>query len=166
MSLSGDESFCSLLGNSCQPVNPYVELLLWLCCRKRHTLPAIGLGIFESLQPAPAVQQKLRSMALALQQEVRELLGDDGVLIYPCHPVPAPYHNQPLLHTFNWSYTAIFNVLGLPSTAVPMGLGKQGVPIGFQVVGGPYSDRLTIAVAEELERAFGGWVPPFVVKET
>lgn len=30
----------------------------------------------------------------------------------------------------------------------------------LQVVGAPNSDRLTLAVAEEIERAFGGWQPP------
>jgi len=32
--------------------------------------------------------------------------------------------------------------------------------IVFQVVGSLYNDHLTLAVAAELERAFGGWVPP------
>lgn len=41
-----------------------------------------------------------------------------------------------------------------------MGLGSKGLPIGVQVVGGINSDHLTIKVAEELEAAFGGWVPP------
>jgi fatty acid amide hydrolase 2 len=100
-------------------------------------------------------------MCAALKNEFRELLGDNGVFLYPTHPVPAPYHNQPLTLIPNFAYTGIFNVLGMPCTCVPMGLSKQGVPIGFQVVSWQYNDRLTIAVAEELERAFGGWVPPF-----
>ena len=30
----------------------------------------------------------------------------------------------------------------------------------MQVIAAPNQDRLCIAVAEELEKAFGGWVPP------
>jgi fatty acid amide hydrolase 2 len=30
-------------------------------------------------------------------------------------------------------YTMVFNVLGLPSTHVPLGLNKDGIPIGIQV---------------------------------
>lgn len=45
-------------------------------------------------------------------------------------------------------------------TQVPMGL-KNGLPVGIQVVAAPYQDRLCIAVAKELERAFGGYVPAF-----
>jgi fatty acid amide hydrolase 2 len=54
----------------------------------------------------------------------------------------------------------IFNVLGLPVTQVPLGLSKSGLPIGLQIVSGPFNDHLSIGVAEELEKTFGGWVPP------
>lgn len=40
-----------------------------------------------------------------------------------------------------------------------MGLNSEGLPIGIQVVGNINQDRLTLAVALELEKAFGGWVP-------
>ena len=53
-----------------------------------------------------------------LRQELDTLLGDDGVLIYPSHPTPAPYHNLPILRTFNFAYTGIFNILGNPVTQV------------------------------------------------
>ena len=35
-----------------------------------------------------------------------------------------------------------------------------GLPLGVQVAGAPGSDHVTIRVAEALEDAFGGWVPP------
>jgi fatty acid amide hydrolase 2 len=53
-----------------------------------------------------------------------------------------------------------FNLAGLPVTQVPLGLGPAGLPLGVQVAAGPGRDALTIAVAGELERVFGGWVPP------
>ena len=54
----------------------------------------------------------------------------------------------------------IFNILGLPVTQVPLGLGQKGVPLGIQVAAAHDNDRLTLAVAKELERQFGGWVKP------
>jgi Asp-tRNA(Asn)/Glu-tRNA(Gln) amidotransferase A subunit family amidase len=36
----------------------------------------------------------------------------------------------------------------------------QGLPIGIQIVAGPFQDRLSIAVAKELQTAFGGWKEP------
>jgi len=69
------------------------------------------------------------------------MLGNDGVLIYPTHPVPAPYHNEPLVKPFNFSYTGIFNVLGLPATHCPLGLSSHGLPVGVQVI----NDQIIIA---------------------
>lgn len=163
MANSGDDTFCDLLGNSVKPINPLVELLYWFVQMPRHTLPAIGLGIAEKIRNSPEQDAKLESLRDTLLKEFQELLGDDGVFLYPTHPIPAPFHNKALLLVPNFSYTGIFNILGIPATAVPMGLCDEEVPIGIQVVGARYSDRLTIAVARELEKAFKGWVPPFDV---
>ena len=64
---------------------------------------------------------------------LQEVLGDDGVLLFPSHATPAPFHSQPLFRPFNFAYTAIINVLLLPSTQCPLGIGSQGVPLGIQV---------------------------------
>jgi len=168
MATAGNDAFCSLLANGAPnpPINPYVELLLWLLGRARHTLPAIFLGVGEKIRNSPAKDEELKRVRDSLRQEIEQLLGDDGVFLYPTHPLPAPFHNQPLLLTFNFAYTGVFNVLGLPATAVPMGLAaEEGVPIGIQVVASRYRDRLTLAVASALEKAFGGWVPPFTVSK-
>ena len=55
---------------------------------------------------------------------------------------------------------ALFNLIGLPVTEVPLGLNEAGLPLGVQVAAGRDRDHVAIAVAAELERAFGGWVPP------
>lgn len=95
-----------------------------------------------------------------LERTISNLLADDGVLLFPTHPTTAPYHNEPLLRPFNFSYTGIINCLGLPATTVPLGLSSEGLPIGIQVIANHNQDRLCFAVAEELDRAFGGWVEP------
>ncbi len=48
----------------------------------------------------------------------------------------------------------------VPVTQVPLGLNADGLPLGVQVAAGPGRDHVSIAVAHELERVFGGWVPP------
>ncbi|XP_037972886.2 fatty-acid amide hydrolase 2-B [Plutella xylostella] len=88
------------------------------------------------------------------------MLGEDGVFLYPTHPTPAPYHNEPLVRPMNFCYTSIINCMGLPATNIPLGLGSEGLPIGIQVVANYNNDRLCLAVAEELDKAFGGWVEP------
>ncbi|KAM3965665.1 fatty-acid amide hydrolase 2 [Aphomia sociella] len=95
-----------------------------------------------------------------LENQFKEMLGDDGVFLFPVHPTLAPYHNEPVLKPLNFAYTAIINSLGLPATAIPLGLSRDGIPIGFQVIANHNNDRLCLALAEELDKAFGGWVEP------
>jgi fatty acid amide hydrolase 2 len=95
-----------------------------------------------------------------LAQELDKILGDNGVLLYPSHSTPAPYHGQPLFKTFNFAYTAIFNVLGNPVTQVPLGIGSWGVPLGIQVVAARNQDRNSLAVALQAEKLLGGWIQP------
>ncbi|XP_065576083.1 fatty-acid amide hydrolase 2-like isoform X2 [Artemia franciscana] len=143
-------------------VNLYWELCKWFVGMSENTLPSLGLGLSEIFKRElnHPETQKFLSMCNDLKREFQALLGDNGIFMYPTHPTAAPYHNQPLCRPFNFSYTAIFNVLGLPATQVPMGIGQNGVPVGLQVVGALYMDHLTIAAACELEKSFGGWVSP------
>jgi len=72
----------------------------------------------------------------------------------------APLHRTPLLAPFQFAYTAIFNVMEMPATQVPLGLDARGLPLGVQVVASRRQDHLSIAVAMALETMLGGWVAP------
>lgn len=95
-----------------------------------------------------------------LTDYLNDKLKQDGVLLFPSCPTTAPYHYVPYLKPFNFSYWCLFNALKFPVSQVPMGLDENGLPVGVQVVAAPYNDNLCIAVAMELEKAFGGWVQP------
>uniref|UniRef100_A0A8D2QH74 Fatty acid amide hydrolase 2 n=1 Tax=Zonotrichia albicollis TaxID=44394 RepID=A0A8D2QH74_ZONAL len=155
------QRFTDLLGDHGKPVWPLWELMKWLVGMSSHTLPAIALGLTEKLVNLNlSGKAKLVSMGKSLQEEMEALLGPDGVLLYPSHPTIAPKHHSPICMPFNFAYTAIFNVLGLPVTQCPLGLGREGLPLGIQLVAASYNDHLTLAVARYLEKAFGGWVLP------
>ena len=64
-----------------------------------------------------------------------------------------------LLRAADFAYSGVWNMLLFPATVVPLGLSARGLPIGIQVIGARGQDHLTLAVAQELERAFGGWRP-------
>jgi amidase len=59
-----------------------------------------------------------------------------------------------------FSYSQTFNVLGLPSVAVPAGRTANGLPIGVQVVGRPFEERRVLSAAAIIEAALGGWQSP------
>ncbi|XP_059608648.1 fatty-acid amide hydrolase 2-A [Phlebotomus argentipes] len=143
-------------------ISPPVELVRWMLGRSNHTLIGIMTALFENfgVKYGDPKQKHLVQQKEKLFAEMQDLLGDDGVFIYPAHPTPAPYHYEPLVRALNFSYTGVINVLGLPATACPLGLGSEGLPIGLQVVSAVNQDRLSLAVACELERVFGGWVAP------
>src|SRR5262249_18671052 len=123
--------------------------------------PSVVLVLMEGLTARfPARLERFVAAGRALKAEVEARLGPHGVMLYPPYPTVAPPPRRPLFPPFNWVYTAIPNGLELPVTQVPLGLNAQGLPLGVQVAGAPGNDHVTIAVALELERAFGGWVPP------
>lgn len=144
-------------------VSPGLELLKWTVGQSHHTFPAIGLALFENLMKTMGNDDERRLLThlrLQLSRQFESLLGDDGVFLFPPHPTLTPFHSQPCWTPFNWIYTGFFNSLALPVTECPMGLSRDGTPLGVQVVGAMNRDHLTIAVAQELEKAFGGWIPP------
>lgn len=156
--------FCRQLANLEGSVNVYIEFFKWVFGLSHHTFVALATAITEKwgVQPGSEQYNFLYEVCSQMQTEFQYMLGNDGVFLYPTHPTPAPYHVEPIIKPLNFTYTGIINMLGLPATHCPLGLNQSGLPIGIQVIAGLTQDRLTIAVANELEKAFGGWVPPSV----
>lgn len=157
---AGESSFRDLMaaGGS---FDPWAELARLPLGRSRYTLPGLLLSLFEEL-PARMTARARRVLALGkdLSAELADVLGERGVMLYPSFPRVAPRHLTPLLAPFQFAYTAIFNVMEMPSTQVPLGLDARGLPLGVQVVAPRRQDHLSIAVAMALETMLGGWVPP------
>lgn len=157
---AGGPSFRERMGNGTH-LNPYAELARWFAMRSHHTLPAIGLGVLESIGDLLGGQEKkFLAMADDFRTELDDALGDDGIILHPPYPTAAPLHGKALLPPFNWIYTAVFNPLHLPITQVPVGANRKGLPLGVQVIGPRGRDYLPIAVACFLEKSCGGWHPP------
>ncbi|HEY2743745.1 MAG TPA: amidase [Polyangia bacterium] len=160
LAAADEQTFSVLLGDG-RRTRGALELAKWAVRRAPHTLPAIALAMLERVTAvSPARATKAIELGRGLRARLLDALGDDGVMLYPSHAIPAPRHYVPLGRPFNFVYTAIINVLQLPATQVPLGLGSEGVPLGVQVIAAPAHDHLTIAVAQQLEREFGGWIPP------
>jgi amidase len=103
----------------------------------------------------------------------QRLFREWDVVLCPVMPTPAFAHDHsdmagrrmsvdgteiPYGDQIMWSGNA--TLAGLPSTAMPIALSDEGLPIGMQIIGPHLGDRTTIALAELIEREFGGFVAP------
>jgi len=159
LSAGGSEDFAVLLGDG-RPIALGREWLKFLGGRSDFTGPALALAAIEEIPKRfPGNTRELAAEGLALRRELEERIGE-GVMLFPGYTTPAPRHRHPWMRPIDWAYTAIFNVLEMPGTQVPLGLGSEGVPLGCQILAPRRADHRTIAVALEVERALGGWVPP------
>ncbi|XP_066251369.1 fatty-acid amide hydrolase 2-like [Euwallacea similis] len=140
----------------------FFELFRYTTLRSKHTFMLIICGVLRKIARGASikVRNKINKFIAKIRQEILELLGDDGVLIVPTFPIEAPKHGDVLKTAIFAGYLAIFNTLGLPVTNCPVGVTDKGLPVGIQVAAKPFGDNLTLTVAEEIERAFGGWIEP------
>lgn len=114
----------------------------------------------EMLSPMSETRQRrLIETGRAIAAELVDAIGD-GVLLHPAQPHVAPRHGTTIGRGWLLTFSAVFNLPGVPVTEVPLGLDSKGLPLGIQVAAGRDRDHVAIAVAMELERVFGGWVAP------
>lgn len=72
--------------------------------------------------------------------------------------IPVNGKAQPETDQMFWA--GINGVCYLPGTVAPMGLTRDGLPAGIQIVGPQYADRTCIRFARLLEASWGGFTPP------
>lgn len=162
--MSKEPGNVSKIITSGKDMNPLTELLKMSVGQSKITLPSV-LSLLQDRAPPLKNGKELLETTERLLSELEDLLGDDGVLIFPSTTEPAGKHYSPYWQLYKIAFFSIFNVLRVPVTQVPMGLNSQGLPVGIQVVATAFRDRHCLAVAEELDNAFGGWIPPFEIQE-
>jgi fatty acid amide hydrolase 2 len=124
-----------------------------------HTAPTRVALAAELLPSRGRPSSKALATGRSIVLELIEAIGD-GVLLHPAHPRPAPRHGRTIGRPWLLTPAAVFNLAGVPVTEVPLGVTSDGLPVGVQVAAARNRDHVSIAVALELERVFGGWVPP------
>ena len=84
------------------------------------------------------------------------------VIVCPVSSFAALPHGESMAdrHRAGMNYTATYNITGWPSTVVRAGTSPEGLPIGVQVVARPWREDVSLAVAQYLEGALGGWQKP------
>ncbi len=143
-------------------INSLPALLKDALSRRSPHTPALLLTILAERTSdtfPDSIQRRLDAAGRRLEREVAEVIGD-GVLLHPPFPRVAPRHGTTVGRPWMLTNMSVFNLFGMPSTQVPLGLSARGLPLGVQVVANRDRDHVSIAVAMELERALGGWTPP------
>ncbi len=114
------------------------------------------------------------AMRVGLRAQWRALFREFDVVLCPTMPTPAypqdhsepqearriVIDNQEFPYTDQLVWPGIATCPGLPSTAVPVTLSPEGLPIGVQLIGPWLEDRTPLRLAELIEQNFGGFLPP------
>lgn len=107
--------------------------------------------------------------ALRLRVSMLERLMDNGLrdvdaLLLPAFAVPVPTIAEtdvaasPGFDTFLREFSRFYraaNVMGLPALAIPVGFDTNGMPIGAQLMGQPYTEVRLLQLAYAFERETG-----------
>ncbi|MGW2613529.1 amidase family protein [Streptomyces sp. NPDC001500] len=93
-----------------------------------------------------------------LRSDWQRFFTDHDVLVTPAAPTPAIAAGSRTLtvdgqerNFFDQTgWANLTSHIGLPSLVVPVATTTQGLPIGVQIIGRPYADRLLLSVADGL----------------
>ena len=90
--------------------------------------------------------QRVRTMA---RREFADVLKSVDLLVTPTMTQPAAAFEgyDPSSTVMGRSFTAPFNVTGLPAISVPCGFTEDGLPIGMQIAGKPFDEPGVIQAA-------------------
>lgn len=87
-----EPSFAEQLSNLNGSINPYLEMFKWLFGISKHSFIALMTAITDRIgvkHGSPEYYLKVKERD-DLKRELDEMLGNNGVLIYPTHPTVAP----------------------------------------------------------------------------
>ena len=99
--------------------------------------------------------QRVRTWA---RREFADVMKGVDFLVTPTMTQPAPAFEgyDPTSTVLGRSFTAPFNVTGLPAISVPCGFTETGLPIGMQIAGKPFDEPGVIRAAYTYQQ-HAGW---------
>jgi len=152
--------FVNIMGDG-EAISLMKETMLFLRRRGKITLPALAVALVEKPgQLFSGRNRKILALADDLRRRIEERLSDNGVLICPVFSTPAPKHGYVWADLLGIGYSGLINILGFPSTVVPVYYNEQGLPVSVQVIAARWNDQLTLSAGGLIEEIFGGWRPP------
>jgi len=104
---------------------------------------------------AMSITKKIKSDFLSVLDK------ETDVIIVPTTIIPAPDFDEETVNIGDSLFeireallrnTMIFNSTGLPSLSLPIGLTKDKMPIGVQIIGSPFKEDVILTIAYNYER--------------
>ncbi len=103
-----------------------------------------------------AYYKKAAQVRRLIRDEFVTALGSCDCLLAPVSPIvawPLGAHQQNPLQVFLMdAYTCPVNLAGLPSLAMPAGLGESGMPVGLQLIGRAFEEGTLFSIGSALEK--------------
>ena len=79
------------------------------------------------------------------------------IILGPVYPTTAPKCGEslsdPLKMYLGDIYTVMINIAGLPAISVPCGFDSEGLPVGLQLIGKPFSEGLLLGAGHAYQQA-------------
>lgn len=96
----------------------------------------------------------------AFRTTMARFMADYDLILCPASAYPALPHGETFSHMPSFSYTTAGNLLGWPAVVVRAGTSPEGLPIGVQLIGAPWTEHLALAAAGVIESSLGGYQKP------
>lgn len=114
------------------------------------------------------------SIVKEIGREFRSVLDRKvDAIVIPTTVIPAPRFGEEIVSTNPDTFletreallrnTIVFNSTGLPAITIPIGLTKDNMPVGAQIIGSLFKEETILSIAYNYERASGSsirFVPP------
>ena len=116
--------------------------------------------------PTPTLEFVAKSTARDFERaRILKAMENVPVLLSPVSSAPAFRHGDgtwksPNGYRQTMRHSQWLNLAGLPGLTVPISTSADGLPIGIQLIGRPFSEEILLSIAESLELARGPWQPP------
>ncbi|MGD1880179.1 MAG: amidase family protein, partial [Kiloniellaceae bacterium] len=139
----------------CQAAEAWAVHGDWITARA----PDFGPGVAERFAAASRITADEVAAAQARRSDLRQrlsgLLGEDGVVILPASPGPAPRRDADpaTLDAYRGAALSLLcpaGLAGLPQLSIPAGR-LDGAPVGLSLLGAAGSERTLLQIAERLE---------------
>lgn len=97
-----------------------------------------------------------RRLGVEFRRQMERFFEDYDLLLTPTTPITAPPLEGPNAveqARILTSFTAPFNLSGLPALSIPCGFSSQGLPVGLQLIARPWAEAKLLRAAEAYQNA-------------